>query len=212
MPSYVLLADRGVVELAGEDVVQFLQGLVSSDVNRLAETRAIYAALLTAQGKYLHDFFIIKIGEAIYLDCEAARAADLKRRLGFYRLRDKIAIEDASDRFEVAALMGADALEPASLSLEPGAAAPLAGGIAFTDPRLSALGARALLPAGTAAATLEEQGFAAAERADYDRLRLGLGVPDGSRDLDVEKAFALEGNLEELHGSISTRAAISARK
>ena len=67
------LPDRGMLRVSGDDRVGFLQGLVSNDVEKLAANRAVYAALLTAQGKYLHDFIMVEEGEAIWLDAEAAR-------------------------------------------------------------------------------------------------------------------------------------------
>ena len=99
----------------------------------------------------------------------------------------------------VTAAFGAGALEALGLPAEPGAAAALGDGVVFADPRLPGLGARAILPRGTEASVLEAAGFSAADVADYDRLRLEAGVPDGSRDLIVEKAILLENNLDELN-------------
>lgn len=107
---YVVLGERGVLEIAGADRQSFLQGLVSNDVTRVGRDRAVHAALLTPQGKYLHDFFITEIGDAFYLDGEAARLADLRRRLGLYKLRSKVTLAEAGDRFVVIAAFGADAL------------------------------------------------------------------------------------------------------
>jgi folate-binding protein YgfZ len=194
------LAGRAALEVAGPDRCSFLQGLVSNDVERVAPDRALYAALLTAQGKYLHDFFITEIDGAFLLDAEAARLADLKRRLGLYRLRAKVTLGETGERYMVAAAFGADALSLLGLPDEPGAALPFAGGIAYVDPRLPALGARLLLRRGTGLAPLESLGFAVDDGSGYDRLRLSLGVPDGSRDLPVEKAILLEAGFDELNG------------
>src|SRR5579863_2450732 len=92
--NYVVLAERGILAVSGPDRCAFLQGLVSNDVEKLAPDRALYAALLTAQGKYLHDFVMVEIGEAIWLDAEMARLSDLKRRLSIYRLRAKIELAE----------------------------------------------------------------------------------------------------------------------
>src|SRR5215470_11138706 len=105
---YLIAEQRGLVTVAGEDRVAFLQGLVSNDVRSVAADRAVYAALLTPQGRYLHDFFIAAIGETLYLDCEAARRDDLRRRLSIYRLRSKVTLADASVDFVVALLYGSD--------------------------------------------------------------------------------------------------------
>jgi folate-binding protein YgfZ len=196
---YAELPGRGLLEVSGEDRVAFLQGLVTNDVAKASDRRAIFAALLTAQGRYLFDFFIFALGDALYLDTEAARLPDLQRRLSLYKLRSKIVLADASSRLAVAAAFGGDA--PASLGLAgEGAAKAFAGGIAFIDPRLSALGLRFALPRETGFAALETAGFARADEAFYDSHRLALGVPDGSRDLAPEKALLLESGFDEMNG------------
>jgi hypothetical protein len=198
--SYLIPEQRGAIVVAGDDRQAFLQGLVSNDVRRVAADRAIYAALLTPQGRYLHDFFIAAIGDAFYLDCEAERRDDLRRRLSLYRLRSKVTLADAMDTFAVALVFGADALERLALAAEPGRAAPLDGGCAYVDPRLPELGARAILPREGAVEALQRRGLAPGSAEDYERLRLSLGVPDGSRDLPVEKAILLENGFDELNG------------
>src|SRR5712691_5981741 len=126
--NFVILEDRGILAVSGPDRRLFLQGLVSNDVEKIAGDRAIYAAFLTAQGKYLHDFIMIEHGEAIWLDAEAARLADLKRRLSIYRLRAKVTIEERPE-LAVAAVFGEDALAALGLGGEPGNARKLEGGI-----------------------------------------------------------------------------------
>jgi folate-binding protein YgfZ len=198
--SFVALGERGLLVVAGEDRRAFLQGLISNDVEKVAASRAIHAALLTAQGKYLHDFFVAALGETLILDGEAARLGDLQRRLGLYRLRTKVTLAPAAGDLGVFAAFGGEALAALGLPDQPGAAAPFAGGVAFVDPRLVALGARLVMAKDAGAAALRALGFAEAEFATYDRLRLEHGVPDGSRDLTVEKAILLESGFEELNG------------
>jgi len=197
--NYVTLPSRGILAIDGPDRAAFLQGLVSNDVTQAGPSRAIYAAFLTPQGKYLHDFFIVELGGKLLLDCEAERLADLQRRLKMYKLRSKITLEDVSAQYSVTAVFGADALEALGLPAEPGEATPLGDGVAFADPRLPGLGARAILPRGSEGEVLEPAGFSAVDLASYDRMRLEAGVPDGSRDMVVEKAILLENNLDELH-------------
>jgi folate-binding protein YgfZ len=136
----------------------------------------------------------------LVLDCEAARLPDLQRRLGLFRLRAKVTIApDTADR-AVFAAFGEGAAAGLGLPDEAGAAIPFAGGTAFVDPRLAALGVRLVAPREAAAKALRDAGFAPAAFADWDRLRLLLGVPDGSRDLPVEKAILLESGFDELNG------------
>jgi len=169
---------------------------VSNDTARISAERAVYAALLTAQGKYLHDFIMIECGETIWLDAEAARLADLKRRLSLYRLRAKVTLDERPD-LAVAAVFGG---APLGLPCDPGAARALDGGTAFIDPRLAALGARAILPRETIRQVLTESGAIETDFAEYDRLRLSLGIPDGSRDLVLDKSILLESGFDELNG------------
>jgi len=198
--NYIMLPERGVIGIGGPDARGFLQGLISNDVTKVAADRAIYAALLTPQGKFLHDFFIAEHDGGLLLDCEAARAEDLLRRLGMYKLRSKVELQPQNDAFAVAVLIGDQAANAFGLAAACGRAAAFAGGLVYVDPRLVALGLRAILPRATAITSLEAAGLAASEPAEYHRLRLSLGVPDGSHDLAVEKALLLESNFEELNG------------
>jgi folate-binding protein YgfZ len=194
---FTVLDDRAALEIVGADRVAFLQGLVSNDVTKAAAGTPVYAALLTAQGKYLHDFFVIALGEALYLDGERVRLGDLQRRLSLYKLRSKVTLADASVRFAIAAAWGDDA--SAKLGLAAAAAKLFAGGVAYADPRLAALGARFLIPVERES-EIAAPGFVRTDAASYDRHRLALGVPDGSRDLEIEKSILLENGFEELNG------------
>lgn len=199
--GYVQLEDRGVLEVAGGDAREFLQGLISNDVGKVAAGAAVYAAFLTPQGKYLHDFFICELGAALLLDCEKDRLPDLARRLGMYRLRSKVTLADRTEDFVVAAVIGDRGAEHVGLPREKaGAAIPFGQGVGYVDPRLPAMGVRLVLPRDGAAAVLEGTGLAALGQADYDQHRIRFGLPDGSRDMEVEKAILLENGFDELHG------------
>ncbi|MYE46372.1 MAG: folate-binding protein YgfZ [Chloroflexi bacterium] len=200
-PLYVPLEDRGVVSVDGPEAGPFLQGLISNDVERVTDARGIYAALLTPQGKFLHDFFVLRRGAGYLLDCEGARTGDLGQRLMAYRLRADVALADATEDYRVIALFGGNGDESAfDLPAGDGGAAPCAGGTLMRDPRGDALGLRAVLPADAALAFLERAGFARGSRADYERHRIALGAPDGSRDMEVGRATLMECGFEALNG------------
>ncbi len=179
--AIAILPGRGVVEVAGEDRVSFLQGLVSNDVARAVPGAAVWAALLTPQGKWLADFFILSDGERLLLDAEREAAPLLVQRLSRFRLRAKVALRDASADFTVAAAWG-DAFPPA-------------GAIAAPDPRLAEAGWRILSPVPTLVPVLAD-----ATAEEWDRHRLALGLPDGARDMEAEKSVLLEGGFDELGG------------
>lgn len=124
--SQTTLVDRAVLRLSGEGVRDFLQGLVTNDVLALSPDRPVWAGLLSAQGKALFDFILWADGADVLIDCEAARADDLAKRLGLYRLRRPIIIA----RDETLAVHWAEK-----------------GDMGVADPRLATLGRRWLGPA-----------------------------------------------------------------
>ncbi|HAD86326.1 MAG TPA: folate-binding protein [Rhodospirillaceae bacterium] len=199
--TYVTLADRGVLSVSGEDARTFLQGLISNDINKVTPERAIHAALLTPQGKYLHDFFIVQAPDGrLLIDCERERLPDLQKRLKMFKLRAKADLDDVSDDWTVVALPGTDGSAGLGLGDDAGMAkATDGGGVAYVDPRLAAMGARAILPAASADAFVAGL-KGETDRTAYDRLRLSLGLPDGTRDMIVDKSILLESGFDELNG------------
>mgnify|MGYP003110097110 CR=1 FL=1 len=200
MSDYIELKNRGVLSVSGPDARKFLQGLISNDVEKVTPERAIHAAFLTAQGKYLFDFMIAEVGGALLLDCEADRLADFQKRLKLYKLRSDVTVEDVSAKFTVLAITGDDVSGVLGIDAEAGVAKAVEGGAIFTDPRHAGLGARAIV--GTekltdfiAASSLTEGTLEA-----YDQARIRLGVPDGSRDMQLEKTILLEAGFDELNG------------
>jgi folate-binding protein YgfZ len=190
-PRFSLVPHRGAIAVNGPDRVDFLQGLISNDTTRVAPGRAIWAALLTPQGRFLNDMFVVDGGtDTILLETERDRAPALVKRLKMYTLRSKVTIEDRTSTVEVAVAFGADA----------GKALDLDGATSFIDPRLDGLGVRVIAPAGRAASLLSARGIAEVPFREYDMLRVSLGVPDGSRDLLVEKSLLLENGFDELNG------------
>jgi len=178
LDGFVRLPGRGFLRLSGEDRLKFLQGLVSNDVDAVAPGHAVYSCLLTPQGKFLHDFFLIADGDSLLIECEADRRADLAQRLRMYKLRSKIEIAEAD--YDVFAAFGA--------------AAPVSGASLYPDPRSPALGTRMALPASS------ETAAPAIPFDSYDRLRIANAAPDGSRDMEIGKAILLENNIDLLNG------------
>jgi hypothetical protein len=171
------LPSRGVVEIAGDDRVSFLQGLVSNDVTQAAPGRAVWTGLLSPQGKWLSDFFILAEGERLLLDCPADHVAMLLAKLTRFRLRAAVRLGDASADLAVHAAWGGTPDLPH-------------GAIAAPDPRLPEAGWRILSPASLPAS---------AGPADYDLHRLGLGLPDAG-DMEADKTVLLEAGFDELNG------------
>ena len=184
MPASHLI-DRGVIRVSGEDARDFLQGLVTCDMDAVTPEHAGYGALLTPQGKIISDFFIVALsgedGGGFLLDAPLLQTADLMKRLKLYKLRAKVALDDLTEASAVIA--SAD-----------GAALPAESGVVYDDPRLPALGQRAI----TDRDGVETTATAGAEA--YHARRVALGVPDGGRDFAYGDAFPHEALLDQLGG------------
>jgi folate-binding protein YgfZ len=175
------LRDRAVLSVAGAAARDFLQGLVTNDMGCATPGTALYAALLTPQGKILHEFLVAESRDGFLIDCARENAADLMRRLMLYRLRAKVDIAMLADHGVAAFWGGEAAAMPDAVMLH-------------ADPRLAALGARAIGPEAALAAAL-----APLAAGNYAAHALGLGIP-ASADLPPDSVFALDAGMEELHG------------
>ncbi len=176
------LERRGVLRLSGKDCRTLLQGLITNDLGKLGPGAPFYAALLTPQGKYLFDFFMIEDGDDLLLDCEGDRKDALIQRLTFYKLRADVTISDVSDQFKVYVFAPLPALPKKWTERS-----------VYPDPRHAGMGFRAVL-------TRAPEGVEAWSFEAYEELRLSLGIPDSGRDIEVDKRFILEANLAELNG------------
>jgi folate-binding protein YgfZ len=177
-----LLADRAVVRVAGGDAGKLLQGLITNDIDKTGGGLAIHAGLLTPQGKILLDFFVVPF-EGFLLEVAAGQAADLVKRLEFYRLRADVEI-GLEPSFAVAAAWGGPPHAPQ-------------GALLYADPRLAELGSRLLLPTSFSLAAL---GCEQASAADYHTWRIRLGVPEGGQDYAYGDAFPHEALFDQLDG------------
>jgi tRNA-modifying protein YgfZ len=179
------LPERGVIRVSGPDARSFLQGLLTCDIERISPEKTGYGALLTPQGKIIADFLIIEAPEAdgggFYLDCLVTRVAEILKRLKLYKLRARVVIEDMSESLGIAVLWGKSVLAEAD-------------GLVFTDPRLAALGQRALVERSRA------ESLADTPAEVWNNHRIALGVPDGGKDFAYDNAFPHEALLDQLDG------------
>jgi folate-binding protein YgfZ len=185
-----LLPDRGVVKVAGEDAHKFLNGLITSDIDKVTPAKSAFAALLTPQGKIIADFILAEAapadGGGYFLDCPRALAPALTQRLNFYKLRAKVIVEDLSETLGVLAVWdGAGSTEY---------------GLCVNDPRLPELGLRCMLPPHLAPEAAADLGAALLDPAAYEAHRIALGVPRGGLDFIYGDAFPHETDMDQLGG------------
>ncbi|MEX0300505.1 MAG: folate-binding protein YgfZ [Kordiimonas sp.] len=175
------LENRAVIQVSGSDAKSFLQGLVTNDVDSVSADQAVYAAMLTPQGKFLYDMIIVAEGNNLLLDVEASRKSDLFRRLMMYKLRANVDLTELPH--SVWALFDGDAEH----------------GVSYPDPRHKSLHKRVI------AESEPVTGADSLSFDTYEERRIRHGIPDSSRDMAVEKHFWLETNAEKLNGVSFTK-------
>jgi len=189
-----LLPDRGVVTVAGEDALKFLQGLITNDIDQAAAGSAVHAGLLSPQGKILFDFFVVPTADGYCLEAARSKTSELAERLKMYKLRSKVDIADSSADYTVAAIWG-------------GPYAPRGEGkppVWFADPRLPQLGYRELATLRSDWA-LGGEDCTSATQDEYHAHRIQLGVPEGGKDYAFGDAFPHEALFDQLNGVSFTK-------
>jgi tRNA-modifying protein YgfZ len=186
-----VLPNRGVIRVSGEDARGFLDGLITNAMEGVRPGQGVHAALLTPQGKVIADFFVTEAhaddGGGFYLDAPLVNVADLAKRLGFYKLRARVEIADMSADLAAVALWG-------------GAADPADLGLAFIDPRVAAMGVRAIAHRSQAEALAGEAGAALVPAQDYHAHRIAQALAEPGFDYLPSEVFPHELNMDQLHG------------
>lgn len=191
---------RSVMSVGGTDRAAFLQGLISNDTKRISNTQAIFAALLSPQGKFAYDLLLVEQNARYLVDCEHSRRLDLIKRLKMFKLRSDVILDDLENDLVVINLFGGDTFMRLGLSSKVGEAKALDDGVVFVDPRVPELGARAFLSRKNYSHILSNLGFIAAPSNSFQAHRYALGIPEGSNDLPPDKAIPLECGFDELNG------------
>ena len=144
MASYAILDDREILAITGTDARSFLQAIISNDASKIAPEVSIYAAMLTPQGKFLHDFIISQREDSFLLDTEKRRVSELAKNLNLFRLGSDVSISTNTDRLLVAALWQKKGLPTFDGQPKLGNTAQISNCSVILDPRLAALGYRVI--------------------------------------------------------------------
>ena len=195
-----ILKDRGVIYISGEDVKEFLQNIVTNDINKVSDTSGCFASLLTPQGKYLFDFIIIRHKQGYFLDCEKNQIDRLIDRLNIYKLNSKIEILNLSNEFEVAVISKEKFLTLENAKDTVGNTVKYNGDPVTLDPRSKNLGGRLIANLEKLNLSLKSLGLKSENPKKYYTLSHKLGIPQVNTDKLQDKVFGLECNFEELNG------------
>ena len=195
----IILEDRGLIAIEGPDTKDFLQNIISNDVNKVSESSSIFSGIFTPQGKYLYEFFIIKNNEGYFLDCDSTFKEELIKHLLKYKLRSKIDIKDLSSSYVIGVTSEEKFKE---IQNEVGSKektilyreSPF-----FLDTRSTKLGARILSNLEKLHLTIKKLSLKIVDKSNYLKTAHAEGIPiRGIKNLQ-DNLFSLESNFEELN-------------
>ena len=195
-----ILEDRGILFVQGKDTKEFLQNLITNDIDKVNETNSCFASLLTPQGKYLFDFLIVKHKNGYFLDCEKIQIENLYNQLDLYKLRSKVEILNLSNEFVVATLSNERFLEFEGAKNLPGFTIKYREDPIFLDPRKKELGARIVVNLEKLYLSLKKLDLSASNIDEYYKFSHEIGIAQKNTDQLKNKIFGIECNFEELNG------------
>ena len=195
-----ILDDRAILYINGEDAKEFLQNLISNDINKVSDVNSCFSSLLTPQGKFLYEFIIIKHKSGYFLDCEKPQAEELFKQLSLYKLRSKVEILNLSNEFVVAAFSHEKFLTFDEAKDQPGYTIKYREDPIFLDPRNKNLGARLIINLEKLYLSLKKLDLHDANLKEYYSLSHSLGIVPKDLNKLKDKLFGIECNFEELNG------------
>ncbi len=195
-----ILEDRAILYINGEDAKEFLQNLISNDINKVSDENSCFSLLLTPQGKFLYEFIIVKHKSGYLLDCEKPQAEELFKQLSLYKLRSKVEILNLSNEFVVAAFSQAKFLTFDDAKDQSGFTIKYREDPIFLDPRNKELGARLIINLEKLYLSLKKLDLHDANLKEYYSLCHSLGIVPKDLNKLKDKLFGIECNFEELNG------------
>ena len=195
-----ILEDRGILFVNGLDAKEFLQNLVTNDINKVDNSNSCFASLLTPQGKFLFDFLIVKHKSGYFIDCEKKQADNLFKKLNIYKLRSKVEIMNLSNEFVVAAFSYEKFMSFKEAKDILGCTFKYREDPILLDPRHKKLGGRLIINLEKLYLSLKKLDLKSTEPNEYYKFSHEIGIPQRDMDKLSDKLFGIECNFEELNG------------
>ncbi len=193
----IILKERGLISITGEDCGEFLQNIITNDVNKVSRSQTIFSGIFTPQGKYLFEFFLIKFEKGFYIDCDGKMTKNIINFLEKYKLNSRVEIYDKSNEF-VTGIISYDKFEEIKkIQVEDNQTVWFRDGPCFTDPRLKKLGVRILSSLEKLYLTIKKLSLKIQEEDLYFNNAFKHGVPIIGVNKLQEKLFGLEANFEK---------------
>ena len=193
-----ILEDRGIIYIEGPDTNEFLQNIITNDLNKVSDKQSIFSSLLTPQGKYLFDFMVVKHKKGYLLDCEKTEIDNLIKTLNLYKLRSKLEILNLSNEFIVATI-SFDKYLSLETNQEPGNTIKYREDTVLLDPRNINLGARLISNLEKLHLSLKKLDLKVVDTNIYYKKSYKLGIAQKNNSKLKDKIFGVECNFEELN-------------
>ncbi len=197
--SIYILEDRGILYVSGDDNFNYLQNIISNDLNKVTDTQSCFSYLLTPQGKYLFEFIVVKHKNGYFLDCPKYQIEDLYKQLTVYKLRSKVEINNLSNEFVIAALSKDKFAEFNNEDCNTGMTIKFREDPVILDPRCKNLGARIVINLEKLYLSAKKLLLKISNVDEYYKLSHSLGIPNSDTKNFQNKIFGLETNSEELN-------------
>ncbi len=175
--SAYILEDRGILFIQGADTKEFLQNLITNDINKVDENNSCFASLLTPQGKYLFDFLLVEHKKGYFIDCEKKQVEELSKQLNIFKLRSNIEILNLSNEFVVAAFSHEKFLKFEGAKDFAGSTLKYKEDPVFLDPRYKKLGGRLIINLEKLYLSLKKLSLKSINNIEYYKFSHKLGIP-----------------------------------
>jgi len=196
----IILEDRGFIQVNGAEAKDFLQNIVTNDIEKATNSSTVFASILTPQGKYLFEFFILKLKDGYLVECEKKSTADIIKLLNFYKLRAKVDCIDLSEKY-VAAIISLEKFKEVNNSkMSTGNTASYRNDPIYIDPRNDKLGAKIIAKLENIHLTIKKLNLKITKKEKYYHTSFQLGIPQIDLNKLKDKIFGIENNLDELNG------------
>jgi len=196
----IILEDRGFIQVDGPEAKEFLQNIVTNDIEKVNNNSTVFSSILTPQGKYLFEFFILKLSSNYLLECEKESAIEIIKLLNFYKLRTKVNFTDLSKKYSTAVISIEKFKEINNTKLEKGKTIKYEDNLIYVDPRNDKLGAKIISELERLNFTIKKLNLNITDKKKYYIKSFELGIPQIYLSKLKNKIFGIENNLDELNG------------
>ena len=196
----IILEDRGFIKANGPDAKDFLQNIVTNDIEKVTSSTTVFSSILTPQGKYLFEFFIMRLEDGYLLECEKKSTIEIIKLFNFYKLRSKVNLIDLSEKYVAAVISLEKFKEINGSDLSKGKTTIYREDPVYIDPRNDKLGAKIISKLEKIHLTIKKLNLIIADKNKYYNKSFELGIPQSNLNKLKDKVFGIENNLDELHG------------